>query len=367
MSSVRIPPRKKVIVANSPSGVISDAGKNEIGWYLENKLNLRLPYWWEWTSKVPNNAPKQECRKYVGSFPKRIGKYFHAITGRKVSSEELGEIGSLVDQYSDPKRNNLVFDFTDDFSWKSGAFGDKGSCFWGDNAEAIPTMENAGVLAVRFYSWYKSEKCNKGFARAWFYPTFITRRRSFILFNGYGMQTCKIAYILSRHFKCDYRRISITNGGETSGLIYINGGIGYLLGQADIISNVKKHELRIKTLYSECIECGRQINYECGYLVKDKYYCDTCFHKRFYSCWYCGKYCARKDKKPTYVYTTDHIAHAICECCEKKYNFVECDFCHSLSVDYTYGNNMRFKMLKNRECLNPNCQQWLALCTTIAR
>ena len=104
-----------------PAGTISAAGQQAI----ENALSAMdlpvLPHDWQWCAKVGGKG------EFVGSFAKRIAKFYHQA-GHKLDSNFLGNIGSLVSQYS-AKQSTYTIDYTRTFDWHGGDFGDSGVCF----------------------------------------------------------------------------------------------------------------------------------------------------------------------------------------------------------------------------------------------
>jgi len=130
-------------------------------------------------------------------------------------------------------------DFTRRFDWEDGDFGDRGSAFWGQNHTARHLLERAGAFAVRFYNTY-----GKGFARAFVCP--VLNENCWVVFNNYGIPLWRIAKILASYNDCNYKRVTLFNNGTSKGEIYINGGVGYLLGNPNIITNVEWVDLGIR-------------------------------------------------------------------------------------------------------------------------
>ena len=322
----RIPTLNKKIVLHQPCGIISHDGRVEIQHYISEKIGVRLPNWWGWVSRIPN----EKRRKYIGSFSKRVGRYVRSTTGKKVSSQHLGTIGSLVEQHSNLlDEEDFIIDFTDKFDWKDGDFGDEESCFWGSNDEALQKMEEGGVLAVRFFTHSLCYDEYRGYARAWMFPTFVKKRRCFIVFNGYGLQTSQIVNIVSPFLKCAYKNVPLKNNAIDGGLIYINGGSGFLLGERSVISSVKKWDMKIKTSDIVCGMCGAYVEYEDSYEIIDNIiYCHKCFSKRFFECDGCGN--IEKRKNISFVYLGGQYymyPHHYCKQCITHVSIPQCKKC----------------------------------------
>lgn len=142
---------------------------------------------------VPSDAPLGDVMEEVlaaltpwtpvhpkeGRMSKRISK----IMAVRFKASVDPAITEAVSTYlgGDTPSGSFLFDITDDFSWKSGEFGDDGSCFF-NNPSIFPIFRENGGMAIRFYSG--SAKSPKGASRALVAPT--TYGDVPMVFNAYG-------------------------------------------------------------------------------------------------------------------------------------------------------------------------------------
>ncbi|MEM6530219.1 MAG: hypothetical protein AAF653_18105 [Chloroflexota bacterium] len=231
----------------APEGTISDTGINRIQDYIQDQdlttemwhgqqpqdgaTYLRpLPYNWEWVWKVTGNG------HYVGTFPKRAGKYYYKQWDVKLPTAFVAQLGNLAREHSED-RSFYRFDFVNEFNWQDGDFGDYDSCFWGENSRARDLLKDNGAYAVRFFG-----EEGTGLARAW--VAHIADER-LIVFNGYGFSgnpTLKIAQVVARFTGQQYERIYVTNHNTDEGTLWINGSTGYLIGTAEQLANMTEYD-----------------------------------------------------------------------------------------------------------------------------
>lgn len=273
-----------------PVGTISEAGRKEI----ERQLPTRLPSDWQWKAKVGGKG------EYVGSFAKRVAKYFHK-QGTPLTSDQLGVIGSLVSQYS-ASQTDYTIDYTSDFNWQAGDFGDGGSCYWGCRSAAKDMISENGGQAVRFY------KDGNGTGRAWMLP----HDNNWILFNGYGLDLAQIAQVVAADLGQSYKRIRLENNGDTDGTLWINSGVGYVVGSVEDYEYDRSIDLCIEDDSQCCQDCGCRISHDdCHCVCGDRYVCDSCFDDYSY-CDQCEKYFSSDD-----VYYIDEQGY--CDHCRRCY------------------------------------------------
>jgi len=195
---------------------------------IYRSFQTRLPVWWSTLIYDVQEDP-ENGEVYRGKFATRVAKYLRVRYGR-ISHEFLATIGSIAAQWSTTSALVEV-DITDKFDWNDGMFADYDSCFWDSSRELIrPTMEEHGFLALRTYD-------REGIGRCWIAPI----DEGWVLFNGYmeerfrkkiapssSASTAVFASILNAMYpKLHARRVALTNNGCASGLLYINGGVGY--------------------------------------------------------------------------------------------------------------------------------------------
>ena len=292
-----------------PTGVISQSGRREINTYLQSLGLPRLPVWWEWISRKGGRG------EYVGSFPKRVAKYYYQTVSFKLDPAQLGHIGSMVSRHTN-RENWYCIDFTDSFDWQDGDFGDDDSCFWGGRSQARSDLESAGALAIRFYN-----ADGYGIGRAWM----LDKGPYWAVFNGYGVETPDCARILAYHLGLSYRKVSCDNRGDSTGLIYVNGGAGYIVGPEENVNGVDYVDLDVDTNETVCCVCGECVDEDGGiYSYDNDYYCESCYYDRFSHCEDCSETYPSDD----FVEVTNHRGYAqyVCEYCAD--NYPECEDCN---------------------------------------
>ena len=282
-----------------PGNGISEYGVNQIQHLLDSWGYGRIPEvvplaptgikeHWKWDWMVLGKG------EYVGSLPKRVGKYIKRVTGKKLTSEELAKIGDIGAEHSG-KHKRYWFDIVNHADWGRSDFGQPNSCcFWGCHASAKKMILDAEGGAIRFFNCHNYEN-DKGYARAWLLPYCDC----WIVFNGYGMTTLAIARILAMHLgHAYYRRIELCNHGTVEGELWINGGYAYLLGSQVDVLKIDEIDLQLKEEpEEECTEvrCSNCEDYvdegDCCRNPDGERLCDECWPNLCYSCEECGICC----------------------------------------------------------------------------
>lgn len=237
-----------------------------------------LPDEWDWQWLVTEGD-------YVGKFPKRVRKYYHVAMGLKCPETFLVQIGNLARQHTED-RLVYSFEFVNRFDWDDGDFGDSGSCYWGSNSGAIEILYEQGAMAILFYN-----ADGDGYARAWFVDL-TDSEGIYVVFNGYGFAsspTRTIARIVAAFFGLAYKKIWLSNFGMDNGLLWINGGIGYVIGESERIQGVDRFDFEWPGGIV-CYNCGTYIVADNSYTGADGYdYCEYCFYDSFDTCSWCGE------------------------------------------------------------------------------
>lgn len=296
-----------------------------------------LPRDWNWSWVVKGKGV------YVGTLPKRISKYIKTTFDYSLTPEQLSEIGNIARRYS-AISTKLHVDLTATFDWYRGDFGDDGSCFWGSNEGARELLEEHGALAIRLYKApaegsYTSEP--RGCGRAWILPPDAHAEGDFyIVFNGYGgptqenghhteYETLAYARLLADIVGATYKKIDFYNNGDSDGLLYINGGRAYAVGDAETLRNIEQVNLRWGTYDLCCENCGDRISEDESYYYDGESYCESCYVELFRTCDGCDSTFARDDL--TYVPDTGDY----CESCLND-RFYSCDRCgHYVETEET--------------------------------
>lgn len=227
-----------------------------------------------------------------GTLPKRLDAWLRRVHHIKADPKILSLVGNLAARHSERHGQSYCFDFTRNLhSWRAGDFGDEGSCYWSFNAGARDILEDElDAYAVRFYD----PDQEYGVARAWAVPVCVrSDEQALILFNGYGYELLDQVRVVSQALgNLPYKRIRLTNEGECSGTLYINGGVGYILGKQEVIDAITSWDFDASTEgYGtvSCHHCGRRVHEEDAYSPEcsDYNYCERCYSDLFTFCEHC--------------------------------------------------------------------------------
>ena len=265
----------KPFQVTTPEGEISDAGKYEVECYLGDCGLPKLPsdFIWQWSTNR-------------GTFPKRVTAYCFKEHKVKLTPVHVSELGNLARRHTSLAKS-YTLDFTRKIDWRAGAFGDHGSCFWSDRHKARAVIEEHGLSVRGFRPYSGSDELSnrygrvypdlQGYSRAWVAP--ITDN-SLIVFNGYGETSLTFARLLSFHFACGYKKISLCNNGNDTGILYINGD-GYIVGHWPLISTVERYDLgwpEPECETSSCFVCDAEIDpdYDEVYYIGGYPHCENC-------------------------------------------------------------------------------------------
>lgn len=309
----------KVITFRVAENTISEEGAFVFSrWANEHSYPVDLPDDWEWVWVVKGR------KKYVGSFIKRLSKWYFEEYGLKVPPAALSKLGSLLAPHGESS-HTYYMDFTRELTWDAGDFGDNQSCYWGTNSLARDLLISHSALAVRFYLpliesppyqcgenscdtcstalaiWKRRVKSleNKvslrGFARAWVVP--VMHNEVLVVYNGYTrkgihnqLQTLHIARILADYLGVSYKKIRLTNNGRWDKLLYINEGWGYLVGPTKYISTIESHDFMWECYESEpCCRCNVHLEDGDALYYRDDRYCDRCWNIMFRLCSHCNE------------------------------------------------------------------------------
>ncbi len=275
-----------------PGNGIAEIGIIEI----KRLLPFVLPSCWSWVWRVGGKG------EYVGTLPKRIGKYAYGHH-EKLSIELLSEIGNIASRHCS-KSAEYHFDFVNKIEWDAGEFGDENSCFWSCHKEAKEMITSNGGGAIRFFF---DEYFTGGYARAWIAPLeklnkigfftsvseeFIKQRMRgcYVVFNGYGMETLAIARILATHLNhAFYQEKTLENFNGSQDELWINGGVGFLVGPQDVVTLIDSLDFQWgERSPSKCNNCGDIFpEEEMSYDPERNLLCCECFKEMVIRCEFC--------------------------------------------------------------------------------
>lgn len=328
----------------APQGTISERGIDLIksflaaqrlqdeNWKVKNPDILQnylqpLPDDWQWQWVVKGRGT------YVGTFPKRVSKFYFQTDNINVPNDFLQEIGNLARQHSE---ENTVYHFevVDNLNWNSGDFGDSGSCFWGSRNIARAIMRDNGGMAVRFY-----DDDDKGIARAWLAAI---ESGVYIVFNGYGFKanpTLQIARVLALFTGVSYKKIPLSNHGATISTVWINSSIGYVIASADKLADYAEYDLKWDNIGAvtdddnedenegdddtiTCQHCNDELDEDETYVTPyGEIFCHDCFYERYSYCDSCDETCGRDE-----MYYIEREGMDVCERCYER-DYSRCDGC----------------------------------------
>lgn len=199
-----------------------------------------------------------------GSLVKRLKSFVYKRMGIKLDTTTLEAIGTIISDNTHATKEYMV-DFTNSFDWESGDFGDHKSCFWQEGREHVrPAMEQSGdFTALRVFKpgnnftdakvgkFYKNYQ---GVGRSWVWKTKLTvaptrhtaiESEIYVLINAYGIDIGTQAAILASYLGLPMKQIQVTNKSHTASHLYINNGMGFVIGEASVIKNMKNVDFNL--------------------------------------------------------------------------------------------------------------------------
>lgn len=239
-------PCGKRFTIKTPDGEIAEYGICLTKSYLKLQGLPPLPedFEWIWVTRR-------------GTLPKRVQSFYHKQHAVRLTPEQVSELGNVARAHCGSASKEYTLDFTNRITWEAGEFGDYGSCYWGNNAQAKDMLHENGAFAVRGWKSKKpdDDQSFDGYARAWLVP--IGQNR-LVVFNGYGETSLTFARLLALKFSCSYKAISLRNNGSDGGMLYINTGC-YVVGAWEQIQGFEKHDFGWdepeEDTTIECAEC----------------------------------------------------------------------------------------------------------------
>jgi hypothetical protein len=254
----------------------------------------------------------------AGSFPKRVSKHYYQTIGVKLPAWFKSQLGNIAKSHS-TREFVYRFDFVNRFNWIDGDFGDSGSCYWGSNASAREMLEDNDALAMRFFH-------DDGRGRGWAWLVEVDD--AYIVFNGYGFPhaTFTIARVLAKFCGLSYKEIGLVNNCSAAGVLYINGGKGYVVADRETIKDFPgRYDFGWDEPYvAYCESCNEPLHEDDVHFCPDGYpYCEHCFYDLFDTCARCGEAVYHEDStvvdcEPVCDYCLQRHYH-YCEACGEYY------------------------------------------------
>ena len=359
------------IIQDAPADTayVSEAGREAISQLLRSWSISKAKFSaaWDWTIN-PSGADRNNLK---GKIAKRIASVLFKYNGIKLSDDQIAKIGATA-------ANNAVIlkyemRFTRTFNWKSGDYGDSGSCFWGGRARARSIMRNSGGLAVLF----RNDGAGKR-ARAWIAPR-TPSANSFIVYNAYGNMftgdsTRAVAELLANRYGLKVKQISLCNQDMSVGTLWINGnrdsvsgdliasrGTGYICAPANEIETLpEEFDLNYPDpSIKQCSVCQKKVTTqtdgEFGSVsgVNRKTYCRKCFDKHFIRCYDCSRAIDPESEHMSFPapYDNDTLQHLCPRCVRKR----QCSICHEFTL-YDHGSDFSQRLCERCSRVPVECE-----------
>lgn len=229
---------------------------------------------------------------YTGTLPKRVAAWLRrrkleeydnrnmVFAGTAKALAALGaELGPHVNHGT-----RYVCDVVPHMQWRSGDFGDSGSCFWNSGRNCVRAMftrlgSQGKFAALRFYS---PTIPSRGIGRA--LCTYVERHGLWVVTNAYGVALLTAARVLSHALGLNYVQLPCVNEGRTDGNVYVNSGNCFVLYPLDAPKpRMNTIELGVQVTcedYTAARELAppRRCPGGCGQYADDCGTCDDCGH-----------------------------------------------------------------------------------------
>jgi hypothetical protein len=216
--------------------------------------------------------------EYTGTFPKRVSKWLYKEHGVDIGAGVKEQLGNAARKHTFT-RSSYTYDFTANFGWRAGDFGDSGSCLWESRRGARAIMTANHCLAIRLWDE------DKGIGRAWIaFPE--SRPDNIFMFNAYpksvSLEQC--AMIVSRHLGgLPHESCYLTNNGLWSGEnFWINMGRAIIMGNNDGQPNDLRFSERVRCSFCSQVTgcCNTTITLDgciaCDRCAGDLPKCEAC-------------------------------------------------------------------------------------------
>ena len=282
----------KKYTLNIDEGLVSNLGKGAIADYLQDNnlpTTVLLSQQWCWNWVVQNG-------KVRGKLPKRLARAFSARFDIKLTPEQMSEIGNIARAHILPP-NKYTFDFTNNFSWEAGDFGDFGSCFWGNNYLAKEVLRNQGALAIRLYDALGYA----GTSRAWLYQL---SNKEWLLFNSYGDPTSKMVNLFAKFLSnkdgqvWEYKDILLSINDEESSLVYVNAHPQIVFVEGTYVPDSIDLDWNLDE-YGVCECCETWENVDSFTIYRGDDYCEMCMKEYAVHCSECDMLIQRASEERT--------------------------------------------------------------------
>jgi hypothetical protein len=281
----------------------------------------------------------QSINGYSGKFTKRYLKLIdqHAKSLGFTYSEELRNKINDILSTSIAKGDDRKVEFSDNFIWRPGEFGDGGSCFFSNTSDSH-TYDRAyiaqnGSLVFKVYN-----NSGRGLGRCWVNTEKLSAG-IIIAHNFYGMNVADFITYITHAISPIPEHMFVQIDSD----LYINNreGVkfGYGLLNKDCYTLYSKYGEPVK-----CLRCGEKSDDQ--FYTDDttgEWYCEDCRGPSFY-CDSCGYSYFESDREPMRV---DHGHTIVCDSCFDDY-YAHCPICD----DYRYADDFSYVIDENGEELS---------------
>ncbi len=139
----------KLVAFEDPGGgELTPEGTREVMKAVDKLTGVQLPWDYDF-SWVLEKRDQFGC---AGNLPKRISSYLYKQHSRKLSNEEMSEIGNIARPHSTNTGSQLYYVSFDPYLyWHDGAFGDYHTCFQLSKRDVLPLLQERFTHAVKFW------------------------------------------------------------------------------------------------------------------------------------------------------------------------------------------------------------------------
>jgi hypothetical protein len=183
----------------------------------------------------------------AGTFPKRLAKICKQQWGIVLNSDILGKVGEIARKYT--LNREYFIEFSRDFNWTPGEFGDKGSCFFDVSSYQRTRIKLLGGYAMKVYNEDESP-----LGRAWVLP-YDKNERNFLVFNSYNTRNYTLIFfarLLAIHLGGIYEMIPEVIPG-----IYTNKEYFYFISSEGIEFSLIEFEKYLDNNLVFCPSCNK--------------------------------------------------------------------------------------------------------------
>ena len=282
-----------------------------------------------------------------GKISKQVSRVWRKQTGQSLTDQDSMQTGTIARYWS--ASGQVTCDVTDDFTWSSGDFGDRGSCFWWNGGTYRGAVYDADGSAIRTYR----DEYGNGNGRAWILPCltgqsyqsgdfdYIGEYREYVVFNQYGHYDMQTIAEALRIMLCARHMVPVSVDYPDC---HVNGGVHYLITDRSAHSLYSGYYTPYKMPYDSssyptvdfeisgysetryCTQCQCQCSdgelYGSDY-GDDESVCSECWSEMYCQCEHCETQITHDES------VCDADGYTYCQYCYDHYVCVECDICGS--------------------------------------